>query len=312
MKEIGGYLELELSQGSGEYYKGLVSVNTGRNALEYILRVRGYKKLYLPYYHCDALMTPLSRLNIPYECYNIDYNFEFDQFDIGDEEALLYINFFGVKDQYISELAAKYPNLIVDNAHAFVSAPLHGVDTFYSCRKFFGVPDGAYIAIDKPLEREPVRDVSFGRYQHLVGRTDETATQHYAFYREVEMSFNTEEIKLMSHSTTKVLSAIDYDFIKKRRQENFDFLHHELKAINRLDLPNESVGMSYPLLASIDMLHKLIKAKVYIGIYWPNVIKDTPKTSVEYDLALNLVSLPIDQRYDLKDMQEIIERIKND
>jgi hypothetical protein len=312
MKEIGGYLELELDQEDREYYKGLVSLNTGRNALEYILQVRGYKKVYLPHYHCQALMTPLARLNIPYECYDIDYDFEFNEFEVKPDEAILYINFYGLKDDYINKLAQKYPTLIVDNAHAFFSAPLQGVDTFYSCRKFFGVPDGAYLSIDKQLETEPERDLSFGRYQHLIGRLDQPATEHYGFYREVEIGFTHEPVKLMSHSTKRVLSAIDYAFIRKRRMENFEFLHSELKDMNRLKFSVESAGMSYPLLTSLEMLHKLIKAKVYIGIYWPNVIRHAPKESIEYDMALNLISLPIDQRYDINDMKEIIQRIKND
>ena len=36
LKPIGGYLELELPKGN-EYYPDLVRLNTGRNALEYIL-----------------------------------------------------------------------------------------------------------------------------------------------------------------------------------------------------------------------------------------------------------------------------------
>jgi len=312
MKEIGGYLELELDPRDREYHKGLVSLNTGRNALEYVLRTRGYSKVYIPHYHCEALITPMARLGQRYERYSINYNFEFDEFSISDDEAILYINYFGLKDDYIKKLATKYKNLIVDNAHAFFSAPLPGVDTIYSCRKFFGVPDGAYLSTSRQIEQQLPHDTSFNRYEHLVGRRDQSATAHYAFYRDLEGRFDNEELKQMSHSTKRLLSSIDYDFARQRRQENFAFLHNELKGMNRLNITGTSEGMSYPLLASLELLHKLIKAKVYIGIYWPNVIRDMPPASIEYDLALNLISIPIDQRYDLSDMREIIKRINND
>ena len=36
----------------------------------------------------------------------------------------------------------------------FYAKPIHGNDTFYTCRKFFGVPDGAYLYTDKLLDEE--------------------------------------------------------------------------------------------------------------------------------------------------------------
>lgn len=307
MKELGGYLELELGRGR-EYHNGMVRLNTGRNALEYILRARKYRKIYLPYYHCSALITPLQRLGQVYEFYNIDYNFEFVPFPVAGDEAILYINFFGIKDSYIASLRKQYDNLIVDNAHAFFSPAHEGIDTFYSCRKFFGVPDGAYVATNAHPEAQFPADRSYARYEHLAGRYDDGATAHYAFYKHLENEFANEPVKIMAASTQRILDSIDYAQVKDRRLANYQYLHKAFGHINRLSLPSESVGMSYPLLTSIDMLHRLIEQKVYIGIYWPNVIKDMPKESVEHDLALNLLSLPIDQRYDTTDMEEIVRR----
>ncbi|MFN5704969.1 MAG: hypothetical protein ACK45U_03865, partial [bacterium] len=71
MNEIGGYFELELNRKS-EYHPEAIKLNTGRNALEYILRVRNYKKVYLPLYTCDAVLQPLKKLKIEFEFYNID------------------------------------------------------------------------------------------------------------------------------------------------------------------------------------------------------------------------------------------------
>ena len=65
MKSIGGYFELELSS-SGEYFPKSIALNTGRNAFEYILKVRYYKKVYIPYYTCDVMLEPIKKLKVDY------------------------------------------------------------------------------------------------------------------------------------------------------------------------------------------------------------------------------------------------------
>ena len=42
MEEIGGYFELE-ELIKNEYYKNLIALNTGRNALYYVLKARNIK-----------------------------------------------------------------------------------------------------------------------------------------------------------------------------------------------------------------------------------------------------------------------------
>jgi len=146
MKELGGYLELELNRNE-EHHKTALSLNTGRNALELILRVRKYTKVYIPYYTCDVILEPFRKLNINYEFYSInkDLEPEFNYSLLRDNEGFLYVNYFGIKDDFIPVLAKHCSNIITDNSQAFFCRPLKDIDTFYSCRKFFGVPDGAYL-----------------------------------------------------------------------------------------------------------------------------------------------------------------------
>ncbi|WP_129594606.1 hypothetical protein [Seramator thermalis] len=146
MNSIGGYFELELPHGE-EYHKNAIRLNTGRNAFEYILRAKAYQKVYLPYYTCDVMLEPIQKLNIQFEFYSIDEFFQpiFDFSIIKDDEVFVYNNYLGICDNQVKEVAAKCKNLIIDNSQAFYSMPLPGVNTFYSPRKFFGIPDGAYL-----------------------------------------------------------------------------------------------------------------------------------------------------------------------
>ncbi len=102
------------------------------------------------------MLEPFKKLGIPYEFYHIDINFEIREcFTLKANEALLYVNYYGLKQRYVEQLANKTGDrLIVDNTQAFYAKPIAGIDTFYTCRKFFGVPDGAYLYTDKRLDED--------------------------------------------------------------------------------------------------------------------------------------------------------------
>jgi hypothetical protein len=312
MKEIGGFFELELGNRDRAFHSNLLALNTGRNAFEYILRVRGYKKVFMPAYYCDVLLEPLQKLGIAVEHYPINYDLEFEPFQTSDGEAILCINYFGIKDKFIKKVVESTPRIIVDNTQAFFSPALPGIDTFYSCRKFFGVPDGSYVSIDKMLEEPLEHDNSAERYRHLVGRIDASAQDNYGMYQAAEHGLENQPIKLMSPSTKRVLANVDCELVTQRRQANFWFLHGTLGSKNRLQLPVGGAFLCYPILLSEEVKHKLVVNKVYTPTYWPNVLKHAAPDSVEYDLAKNLVCIPIDQRYDLDDMKRIVQIIEHD
>ncbi|HFK5575098.1 TPA: hypothetical protein ACG0AX_003469, partial [Elizabethkingia anophelis] len=151
---IGGYFQLELCENKPFQYSDLILLNTARNCLEYILRAKGYKKIYIPYFTCDVLLEPINKLNIDYQFYDIDDSLEpiFDYDRVGGNEVFLATNYFGIKTKFIEDLSSKVKNLIIDNAQAFFAKPLLGIDTFYSPRKFVGVSDGGILATKKILE----------------------------------------------------------------------------------------------------------------------------------------------------------------
>ena len=120
-KSIGGYIGLELPFGE-EYYPSLLKLNTGRNALEYILRIKKYKLIHLPYFTCEAMLEPLEKLNIECKFYQIDQNLEpVTEFKLSANDCLLYTNYFGLKQDFINKLSKRIPNLIIDNSQAFFS-----------------------------------------------------------------------------------------------------------------------------------------------------------------------------------------------
>lgn len=313
MEPIGGYFSLELTQRE-EYHKDALRLNTGRNCLEYILRTRGYKKVYIPYYTCDVVLEPFHKLGVPFEYYHIDIHFEIcDRFTLKEGEALLYTNYYGLKQRYVEQLAATVGNrLIVDNTQAFYAKPIAGIDTFYTCRKFFGVPDGAYLYTDKMLEVELEQDQSYERMLSLTKRIDLSPEAGYQDFRDTSKALVGQPIKWMSKLTQRMMLGIDYEAVAKRRTDNYQMLQDALGKENNLELPLEedAVPMVYPYLVPAEGLReKLIENKIFVARYWPSVLECTNKEDIDYLLASQMQPLPIDQRYGEVEMKRIIETI---
>lgn len=314
MEGIGGYFSLELHQRE-EYHKEAIRLNTGRNCLEYILRARGYKKVYVPYYTCESVMEPINKLDIPYEFYHINIHFEIrDRFTLKDGEALLYTNYFGLKQRYVEQLADKVGSrLIVDDSQAFYAKPLTGIDTFYSCRKFFGVPDGAYLYCDKELDEELEQDYSYDRMTYLVKRIDLSAEEGYKDFRQVEDALDNLPIRKMSKLTQRLMQGIDYEAVAQRRRINYQMLHEALGKENNIELhlDDGAVPMVYPyLVPKKGLREKLIENKIFVARYWPNVLEWAKPDDIDYLLAIQMQPMSIDQRYDEEVMNYIISIIK--
>jgi hypothetical protein len=314
MDAIGGYFSLELPQRE-EYHKNAIRLNTGRNCLEYILRVRGYKKVYVPYYTCEAVMEPINKLGIPYEFYHIDIHFEIrDRFALKEGEALLYTNYFGLKQRYVEQLAEKIGSrLIVDNTQAFYAKPIQGIDTFYTCRKFFGVPDGAYLYCNKELDEKIEQDYSYDRVAHLMKRIDLSAEEGFKDFRRVDDGLDKQPIRKMSKLTLRMMQGIDYEAAAQRRRTNYQILQDAIGKDNTLELhlEDDAVPMVYPYLVSVEGLReKLIDNKVFIARYWPNVLDWTKQEDIDYLLAFQMLPLPDDQRYNEEEMKRIVKVLK--
>ena len=314
MKPIGGYFSLELSEGES-YHPHAIALNTGRNCLEYIMRCRNYRKVYVPYYTCEAVMEPFQKLDIPYEYYHINKQLEIaEDISLGSEEALLYTNYFGLKQTYVEQLAKQYgKQLIVDNTQAFYAKPIADVDTFYTCRKFFGVPDGAYLYTDAHADFEIEQDVSYDRVSFLMKRLDLGAEAGYADFHEQSKRLVGQPIKRMSNLTAQMMKGIDYRFVAQRRRENYKYLHQHLAETNQfsLELDEEAIPMVYPYLTKDGTLkQKLIGERIYVATYWPNVLEWTSEKDFECLLVQNTCFLPIDQRYGIGEMERMVSCIQ--
>lgn len=319
MRPIGGYFEWEFPANDGSFpHPDGVLLNSGRHSLEYILMSIGQiNRLWIPYYTCDVVLQPIERLGISYSFYHINKDFTLtEDLELKVGEYLIYTNYFGIMDEYCKKLATRYgDNLILDYAQAFYAPHIKGINTFYSPRKFVGIPDGGIAYTNKSIDIELQKDHSYDRCVHLLKRHELEPMEGYNDFKENSHQIANSSLSKMSNLTRKLLSSLNYAAIMERRITNFTFLHARLSDTNLIQIPpleSFSCPMVYPYYtANTELRKRLISNQVFVATYWPNVLEWCKEGDLEYDLCKSIIPIPIDQRYGEDDMKRVIEIIKS-
>jgi dTDP-4-amino-4,6-dideoxygalactose transaminase len=320
MRPIGGFFEWEFPPAKKQQlHVNAVYLNSGRHALEYILKGLGnIRCLWIPYFTCDAVMVPIQRLGVSWKFYHIDEKLEIaDNLELAENEFVLYTNYYGIKDEYCKQLAKQYgEKLILDNAQALYCKSVSGTHQFYSPRKFMGMPDGglAVTTIPDTTSELPI-DKSFDRCKHLLKRIELAPSEGYNDFKDVSKAIAEAPLCQMSNLSKSIFASVDLDDIKRKRRENFECIHDAMKNTNRLQIlsmDSFECPLVYPYwVDNGDALKKrLIERSIFVATYWPNVFEWCKPTDLEYELADHVVCIPIDQRYGKEDMEFIIKEIE--
>lgn len=314
--EIGGFIELQFPKGK-EYYSqrtNIARLNSGRAAIWHAFRVLGCKAIWLPYYQCDTVREFLRRKHIDIKYYHIDNTFSPIDLLPSSDEAVLVVNYYGVfSSERMALLVERYKNVIIDNSQAFFSKPLDKCLNVYSCRKFIGVPDGAYV-IGRGAERfmeSYVQGYSSDTSLFLFQRIEYGCEgKSYQSRMINEHRIGSEDCLQMSGLTHAILDGTDYNYIKKKRRDNYAIACSLFDEINCLDAnryyDNETVPMVYPLVVEDgNLLERLQKAKHFQGHWWSYLVDEMPGESFESWISKYLIPITIDQRYGNNELEVI-------
>lgn len=314
-KEIGGYFELEESSGS-EYYKDLYRVNLGRTALLWLAESRGIKHLHMPCYICASVIESCKKAGIFLHFYQLG-NDLVPQLSVKQplaEDTFLYlVNYYGqLTNEQILRYKEKYGNIIVDHTQGFFQRPIPHVDTIYSCRKYFGVSDGAYLSTDIELTSGKETDHSNERMAHILGRYEVDARSFYGQMLDNASHYHSEAIRTMSRLTRNLLRSIDYEKARIQREKNYQLLKELLPSANPFTQTVPEGPFAYPYYHQdgIRLRRELAAKNIFVQTNWTNILKDMPKSSLEYDWAANILPLPCDQRYGEEEMNYIVSCIR--
>ena len=271
MKEIGGYFQLEEMPGE-EYYPDLYRVNLGRTALLWLLKSRRCRKILLPYFLCGSVVHTCQENQIETEFYHLNEKLEvlYPKEQLPEGEYLYLVNYYGqLSDSRISEYKKIYGNIIVDHTHAFFQKPLKGIDTLYSCRKFWGVSDGAYLSTDTSLTENKTVDYSAERMKHILGRYEHNAGTYYKDMLENAAKYDGMELRQMSKLTQNLLKAVDYDRAKKKREENYRILGELLpsESIFNQTVPEGPFAYPYFHADGMKLRRYLAEKKIFVPTY---------------------------------------------
>ena len=310
MKPIGGFFELEVPRCGKHLHPDAMPLTSGRACLALILRQTRPRRGLVPFYTCDSVLGVFAAAGVPVTFYALTEGLAPDLDNMpASDELLLYINYFALQDQAVERLLDDVTDrVVVDDAQAFFASRDPSGWSFNSARKFFGVPDGAYLRGPSlpAASFEPNAHVPIDHLVHrLTGHLDRAFDEYQKHEREM-----TGDVRGISRISQSLLAGVDYDAVAERRRRNFGVLHQRLGGLNRLPLQADAgshVPFCYPLLPARPVTHEALwRAQVFAPRLWPEVIaRSEPGFARERELAAALLPLPIDHRYDDQDMMRV-------
>lgn len=317
--------------------------SSGRMALRAILRASRRGVFLVPSYLCESILWAFKQESVPFAFYPVSPGLRVDPKDIKrllqrDVSGLLYIEWFGMSPS--GDLANLFAELVRDGfcviddiTHGFPGikriADRPASHVLCSVRKTLPVPDGAFVYTNTCPPARPhleaagyVKDkflaqVRKNSYLKGLGGRD-----FLSDLRRAETGFDCDpEIRRLSAQTRTMLQRIDLDSAARKRKANFRHLLAHLSGASRLlrpllgGLPTEGSPLGFPVLTSRreQLRNYLIARGIYPPIHWvlPQEAKEwaMQSNSAAVELSSLELTIPCDQRYDIRDMNYVIEQL---
>jgi len=345
MKSIGGEFEIvpALLKNNNKFFKNSF-FSSGRGAfaaiLKFIRQNYGINKILLPDYLCSSIIRTVEVLNFKFDFYRInkelllDKNSFLKRFDRirNDDCAILCINYFGLLDLEDTIIWLRTINgnyiIIEDDVQALfeMDKKSQADFCFTSFRKTLPVPDGAIVKMRYNNELYPSinEEHVFALYK-LIGGLIKYQKRYKEIDDEIYLNFFSKGEKLldsyisdykMSFFSKIILGNIDFEEIKKRRLENFNYLKKRLKQLNikiLIDKKNNKIPLCLPILIkNRDLIrNKLFENKIFLPVHWPVYKKYARQLEAGNFFSQYELSLVIDQRYTTNDMEKIASHLES-
>lgn len=314
---------------------------SGRGAISLLLQEiePGLKTALLPAYCCETMITPF--LAKGYEClfYDIDLDLttNADMIDCSNIGVLLHMSYYGFPgNSGVDVLKNNFDKTVMveDATHSlFTESPAATHNDFIvaSLRKWMGLPGGGLLAShcrpivselpERATEITDLRKAALQLKAHYIQSADDELKPRYLelFAQAEEMLNKDVSAYRMDEASKAIVSSVDLSELRGRRRENFAYLLTAAQALDYLEpVFKELSGNVCPLFFPVyiegrrdEVRQALIAEDIYCPIHWPVPpqvdLARYPNAKYIYE---NILSLPCDQRYGLKDMERMEQALQ--
>ena len=334
---IGGEYELTSVPEKGVLTGELYKYASGRAALYQILmsiKLATFK-VWLPDWLCESLIDAVRKTGIAFGFYNLgnDLRMDVEQFveenkPINENDAIILVNYFGLVDveQTIQQLRDNkvFSVIIEDDVQALFSfcddKPQAADYRFTSLRKSIAAPDGGLVWTKRTM---PVvsKENTFapmklkGALIKGVSREGDPDEAYLKCFEEGEELIEENYESVMSHESQSIFAGTNLKEVAQCRRRNAKYLIKELQAIGiepLLPLKNDCVPLFVPIAINDrdDLRRTLRQHAIFCPVHWP-LRDDMKHLETGAFMAEHELSLVIDQRYTLEDMQCMMDVIKD-
>lgn len=299
----------------------------------------------LPAYLCHSMVQPFVEEGVRFEFYPVTESLVVDLVGLMNRVnnrtlGVLLVHYFGyLQPKSVIEWLQQHRDLFVieDSTHSWLSSyDQYGDVTVVSPRKMLPLPDLAWLTINSPrarsgLERVPVPKGIDWRFavsrslalaiRGIYFRWPSSRVKQLAFslFHYAEKRLDGRVLVRQSSSLSKALFRyFPLRHYAKARRKNYRFL---LEGVSQLccirplfaQLPEEVVPLGFPILTNErDWVKvKLVEASIYPPIHWllPAEI-DPGQFPLSTAISSKVLTIPIDQRYEERHMQYVLDRLQ--
>lgn len=313
----------------------------GLSSIEVILetlQLRSDESILLPGYLCPTIVADIRRITNNIVFYGITEEFDLDCRDIRNKimkynvKAIFFIDYFGFFHKqetliFLKEIQKKGIILIEDAVQLLWKTPQKefiGDYLFNSYRKFLPIDGSILYGVQNKIKVEQTKSAYAKCKEHArILKTNylkngEGSEEKYleAFEDAESLYYEDRKSRIMTSQCKHKLEKYNFDSIWEKRNSNFKYLEKMIgymKNITPLFMSKEikSVILCYPILVEKrDALKKyLAQNSIYCPVHWKldeDWVKEFPNIQ---KISQHILSIPIDQRYDQKDMKRISEVI---
>ena len=303
------------------------------------------KKVLIPAYTCQTVITPFEEAGWACCFYSIkrDLHIDIEHFKVLTEQekpGIVVVHpYYGMglneqESEALRQVGKRGATVIMDLTQGIFADPKYDFVDFYvgSSRKWFPIPDGAFLRVNKVDSFSPVfpdennefvtmqADAMFLRKQYFRSGVKQLKTISIRLNKLANSSV-VHSIKphRMSSFSLELLQQQDFEEVQSKRQENFSYLYGHLNQSDefRFVCPDLCALMTAPLYFAVyssnrNLLQKaLADNDIYAPVLWPVENRDLLISEDVRYIYDHLLAIPCDQRYDEEDMSRIVDVINS-